>query len=99
MGFVIVLSAILGVVVFAVSYPFTRRRRWIAPALGLLLFVGSLAWFLTPLCVPMSPEDIARSDPPIETRTDTGMLGQRYFQEIDGVWAHCKVRIARQIFL
>jgi hypothetical protein len=51
-----------------------------------------------PVCVVIAPEDVAGFDPPIETRTQTGLIGQRYFQERGGRWYQCKARIARALF-
>ncbi|MBB3065380.1 hypothetical protein [Limibacillus halophilus] len=98
MGFAIILSTVIGLTALALSYSFFRRRRWIAPVLACFAFTASLAWFLLPVCVLIPPEDIASFNPPIETRTETGILGQRYFEERNGGWFHCKARIARKLF-
>jgi hypothetical protein len=98
MSFVIGLCMVLGLVAGGLAYLLFRRRVWIPPAVGVLVFAGSLVWFLTPVCVAIPADDLARFNPPIETRTDTGMVGQRYFQQRDGAWFHCKARIARQLF-
>ncbi len=98
MSFVIGLCIILGVVAGGLAYPFFRQRVWIPLAVGILVFAGCIAWFLTPVCVAIPDEELANFNPPIDTRTDTGMIGQRYFQQRDEIWFHCKVRIARQMF-
>jgi len=98
MSFVIGLCIVLGTVAFGLVYLVCRRRLWIPLAVGAFIATGAAVWFLTPVCVLIPDEDLARFDPPIETRTETGMVGQRYFQKRDGRWFHCKVRIARQFF-
>jgi len=98
MSFVIGLCAVLGLVAAGVTYPLFRRRAWVSLTAGIIVFAGSLAWFLTPVCVPIPKEDLANFRPPIETRTETGMAGQRYFQQRGGNWYHCKARIARALF-
>lgn len=98
MSFVIGLCMVLGLVAFGLAYLLFRRRAWIPPAAGILVFAGCLAWFLSPVCVAIPDQDLARFNPPIDGRTETGMVGQRYFQQRDGAWFHCKVRIARQLF-
>ena len=90
----IILSSIAG----AAAYLLFRRRMRIPLAIGALAFAGSLAWFLTPVCVAIPDEDLSGFKPPIDARTDTGMIGQPYFQQREGVWFHCKVRIVRQMF-
>lgn len=98
MSFVIGLCFVLGLVAGGFLFLFFRRRAWVPLTAGLVVFAGSLTWFLTPVCVPIPDADLANFKPPIETRTETGMIGQRYFQKRDGSWFHCKVRIARQLF-
>ena len=98
MSFVIVLCVILGLVFGGFAYLLFRRRVWIPLTVGIIVFSGCLTWFLSPVCVAIPDEDLANFKPPIDTRTDTGMVGQRYFQKRDGGWFHCKVRIARQLF-
>ncbi len=98
MSFVIGLCIVLGAVAGGLAYLLFRRRVWIPPVVGVLVFFGSAAWFLTPVCVAIPDEDLAGFSPPIDTRTETGMIGQRYFQQRNGVWFHCKARIARQLF-
>lgn len=98
MSFVILLCLVLGLAAGGLVFPFYRRRRWVALATGMIVFAGCLVWSLSPVCVPLSQEDVARFSPPVGTRTDTGMVGQRYFQQHEGRWYHCKVRIARLMF-
>jgi len=98
MSLVVSLCIILGLVAGATAYLLFRRRMLIPLAVGALVFAGSLVWFLTPVCVAIPDEDLSRFKPPIDARTDTGMIGQPYFQQRDGVWFHCKVRIARLMF-
>jgi hypothetical protein len=50
-----------------------------------------------PVCVPLSPADLAGFDPPIETRTEHDFHLQ-VFQQIDGRWYQCKTWISRQLF-
>jgi len=75
-----------------------RRHRWAPPVAAVLAFAGSLAWLLHPVCVAIPPEDLASFSPPIETRTDTDMIGERVFQQRDGGWFQCKPWIARAMF-
>ncbi len=98
MSFVSGICIVLGVLAGAGTHLLFRRRMWISLTTGLAVIAASLAWFLSPVCIAIAQEDLANFDPPIETRTETGMIGQRYFQQRDGVWYHCKVRIARQLF-
>jgi len=64
----------------------------------LLAFTASFAWLLHPVCVAIPPEDLANFSPPIETRTDTDMIGERVFRQRDGGWFQCKPWIARAMF-
>lgn len=98
MSFVIGLCAVLGLVAGGVAYLLFRRRLRSPLAASILVFAGGLVWFLTPVCVAIPDEELATFNPPIDTRTATGMAGIRSFQERDGAWFHCKARIARQLF-
>jgi hypothetical protein len=98
MSFVITLFLFLGLVAAGLAYLLFRRRVWVPIAVGFLVFAAGLVWALMPVCRPVAEEDVANFDPPIETRTETGMIGQRYFQQRDRTWFHCKVRIARELF-
>ncbi len=98
MSVVIGLCLVLGLAAGGLTYLFFRRRAWIPLAAGALVFAGFLVWFLGPVCVAIPDEELALFDPPIDTRTGTGMAGIHSFQERDGTWFHCKARIARQLF-
>lgn len=98
MSFVIGLCFVLGLAAGGVAYLLFRRRLWIPLAASVLVFAGRLVWFLTPVCVAIPDEERASYNPPIDTRTATGMAGIRTFQERDGAWFHCKAWIARQLF-
>lgn len=98
MSFAIGLSLVLGVLSAGLGLVLIRRRVWIPLTLGLVVTGISLFWFLMPVCVPIPEKDLSLFDPPIETREEVGMVGQRYFQQRDGNWYHCKARIARQLF-
>ena len=98
MSFVIVLSLFLGVLLGGIVFLLFGRRRWTALAATGVSLVGLLAWFLHPVCVPLTADDIARFSPPIESRTDTGLIGQAIFQQRDDRWFQWKVWIARAMF-
>ena len=98
MSLIVGICVVLGLLAGAAAHVAFRRRMWISLTTGLAVIAASAAWFLSPVCVAIAPEDLANFDPPIETRTETGMIGQRYFQQRDGGWYHCKVRMARQLF-
>lgn len=98
MSFVIGLCFAVGLFAGGTVLLFFRQRIWVPLAASIIVFAGCLSWFLTPICVAILEEDLANFSPPISTRTQTGMVGQRYFQLRNGVWFHCKVRIARQLF-
>ena len=98
MSFVVALALVLAAIVRGVCLLLFRRRRWLALAAGAVVLLGQLAWYLHPVCRPIDEADLASFDPPIEARSETGMIGQRYFQQRDGRWQHCKTWIARQFF-
>ena len=52
---------------------------------------------LRPVCVPLSPEDLAGFTTPIATRTDHDFYLQ-VFQRVDGRWYQCKTWLSRQFF-
>jgi len=65
---------------------------------GFAVAVAAAATFLLrPVCVPLSPADLAGFDPPVETRTDHDFYLQ-VFQQMDGRWYQCKTWLSRQFF-
>lgn len=98
MSFVVTLAFVLAAVVSGVALLLFRRRRWVALVAGAVTLVGALGWFLHPVCKSIPTQNIATFNPPIETRTETGMIGQRYFQRKGDGWVHCKTWIAREFF-
>ena len=65
-------------------------------AIGLVV-AGLLAWMLRPVCVPLSTEDLAGFNVPIEQRTDRDLYLQ-VFQQRHGHWHQCKTWLSRQFF-
>jgi len=65
-------------------------------AIGLVV-AGLLAWMLRPVCVPLSTEDLAGFNVPIEQRTDRDLY-LRVFQQRHGHWHQCKTWLSRQFF-
>jgi hypothetical protein len=55
------------------------------------------AFALRPVCVPLSPEQLAGFTTPVETRTDRDVYLQ-VFQRMDGRWYQCKTWLSRQLF-
>lgn len=98
MSFVVILSVVLGLLAGGAAWLLFRRRAWIPLAIGIVVFAGCMIWALTPVCRAIADQDLVNFDPPIDKRTETGMIGQRYFQLRDGNWFHCKARIARIMF-
>lgn len=88
----------LGILVGSAALILFRRRIWVPPAMGLIVLSMSLAWFLSPECVLIPDADVAVFEPLIENRTETGMVGQPIFPQINGSWFQCKVGAARLFF-
>ena len=68
--------------------------------LSWLMFAGVLllvAWSLRPVCVVLTPEQLAAFTSPIAERTDRDMY-LRVFQQRDGEWLQCKTWLSRQFF-
>jgi len=61
-----------------------------------LVVIAGVAAF-RPVCVPLSDQDLAGFNTPIETRTDHDFYLQ-VFQQIDGRWFQCKTWLSRQFF-
>lgn len=76
----------------------SRLRRYLGLAISCAALAAGLAWLLHPVCVVIPATDLAGFDPPIETRTDTNLTGQRYFQQRGADWYHCKTWIERAFF-
>ena len=98
MSLVVAFSLVLGLIAGSAVYLMFRRRAWASLAVGLVVFAGAATWCLRPVCVAIPAGDLASFDPPIETRTETGLIGQRYFQKRGGSWYQCKTWIARAFF-
>ena len=66
--------------------------------LAIVVVIAALAVFaLRPVCVPLSAEDVAGFNTPIETRPDHDFYLQ-VFQQVDGHWYQCKTWLSRQLF-
>jgi hypothetical protein len=98
MSFAVGLCIILGLISSGLTFLLFGKRKWTSLAAGCAVIAGSLLWFLSPVCVAIGGADLANFDPPISSRTDTGLIGQRIFQRRDGGWHQCKTRISRQFF-
>jgi hypothetical protein len=64
----------------------------------LLAVIALAAGALRPVCRPLSAEDLAQFNVPIEQRTDRDTYYLRVFQHRDGQWHHCKTWLSRQLF-
>jgi len=75
------------------------RRLVAGLAVALMLTTGLFLWLVHPVCVPLTPEDVASAalSQPLELRTDRQWHG-RIFQYRDGRWNQCKSWISRQLF-
>jgi hypothetical protein len=62
----------------------------------LLIAVVATVFALRPVCVPLSPDQLADFTTPIESRTDHDVYLQ-VFQRIDGRWHQCKTWLSRQL--
>jgi hypothetical protein len=69
------------------------RAAVIVVAIVVLLGIAALR----PVCVPLTQEDLAGFNVPIEQRTDRDMY-LRVFQQRDGQWFQCKTWLSRQFF-
>ena len=98
MSFVIAILIFIAALVAAAGLLAFRGRPWIGGLAGALTLAALLFWCLRPVCQAIPEDDLTNFDPPIETRTDTGMIGQRLFRQQDGRWLHCKTWVARQFF-
>jgi hypothetical protein len=66
-------------------------------AIPVLLVAGIGYFALRPVCVPLSSEDLASFNVPIEQRTDRDLY-IRVFQRREGQWCQCKTWLSRQFF-
>ena len=98
MSFVVALALVLSGIVAGGCLLLFKRQRWVGMVAGALTLAGLMGWFLHPVCRPIAAADLALFDPPVEQREETGMIGQRVFQEQDGQWLHCKTWVARKFF-
>jgi hypothetical protein len=69
------------------------RAAVILVAIVVLLGIAALR----PVCVPLTQEDLAGFNVPIEQRTDRDLY-LRVFQQRDGQWFQCKTWLSRQFF-
>ena len=67
----------------------------------LIVFAAAIALAagaLRPVCRPLTADDLAQFNVPIEQRTDRDMYYLPVFQQRDGQWYHCKTWLSRQLF-
>jgi hypothetical protein len=73
-----------------------RHGQW--SWLVFLVAMATLAGFtLRPVCVALTPEQLAGFTSPISERTDYDMY-LRVFQQRNGQWFQCRTWISRQFF-
>ncbi|EER58222.1 hypothetical protein AcdelDRAFT_4205 [Acidovorax delafieldii 2AN] len=63
----------------------------------LLIATALGTWAVWPVCIALPDEEVARFNPPIAQREDQ-VWHVRTFQQREGLWHHCKPRIARAFF-
>ena len=76
----------------------TGRLR--SSVLAWLMITGVLllaVWSLRPICVVLTPEQLAAFTSPLAERTDRDLY-LRVFQQRDGQWLQCKTWLSRQFF-
>lgn len=69
-----------------------------AAVLALLVLAALILGALRPVCRPLSEDDLAQFNVPIEQRTDRDMYYLPVFQQRDGQWHHCKTWLSRKLF-
>jgi hypothetical protein len=62
--------------------------------LGFAIVIVYLLW---PVCLPLTNEEVASFQPPINQRSDWDMYFQ-VFQQQNGQWCQCKTRLSRVFF-
>ncbi len=63
-----------------------------------IVLVACLSYLVSkPVCRPLTDEDLAQFNVPIEQRTDRDLY-VKVFQRRDGRWHQCKSWISRQLF-
>jgi hypothetical protein len=65
--------------------------------IALFLAVAIAYLVFRPVCVPLSAENLAGFNIPVEQRTDRD-FHVRVFQKRDGQWHQCKTWVSRQFF-
>jgi len=70
------------------------RWSWLVFVVALAFVVG---FTLRPICVALTPEQVASFTSPIGERTDRDIY-LRVFQQRNGQWLQCKTWISRQLF-
>ena len=66
--------------------------------LALVIVLALVSGALRPVCRPLSEDDLAQFNVPIEQRTDRDTYYLRVFQQRDGQWHHCKTWLSRKLF-
>ena len=70
------------------------RWSWLMFIVALAVVIG---FTLRPICVGLTPEQLASFTSPIGERTDRDIY-LRVFQQRNGQWLQCKTWISRQFF-
>jgi hypothetical protein len=70
------------------------RLRWLVIPLAAAALAAAV---LRPVCVPLSPEQLASFTAPIEARTDRDFY-LAVFQQREGQWMQCKTWLSRALF-
>jgi hypothetical protein len=70
------------------------RLRWVVVPLAAAALAAAV---FRPVCVALSPEQLASLTSPIETRSDRDFY-LTVFQQREGRWVQCKTWISRALF-
>lgn len=70
------------------------RWLWIVAS---LVLIGTIAYALRPVCVPLADEALRQFNVPIAERIDRDLY-LKVFQQRDGQWFQCKTSLSRRFF-
>ena len=73
---------------------YSSRYSWLVFIMALVFVAG---FTLRPICVVLTPEQLAGFTSPVAERTDRDMY-LRVFQQRHGQWFQCKTWLSRQFF-
>jgi len=75
-----------------------KRTATVLSGLVAIMVIGGMGFFLRPVCVPLSQDNLLSFNIPLKQRLEARDLYVKVWQEKKGQWYQCKTHLSRLMF-